>query len=44
MTVDQFAPYEPPYMKGWRDRLSDPKPVKVKPAKPRKKGKRKAKR
>jgi len=42
VTGDQFRPIDSPYLNQWRDRLTDPKPAKVKP-KPRKKGKRKAK-
>lgn len=44
MTGDQFRPIDAPYLSQWRDRLSDPKPAKIKPAKvkpkPRKKGKK----
>jgi len=43
MTGDQFAPIDKPYLDQWRKRLDDAKPAKVKPRKPRKKGKRKAK-
>ena len=37
MMSDQFAPIDKPYLDQWQKRLTDPKPVKVKP---RKKGKK----
>lgn len=44
MSGEQFAPYEPPYMKRWREGL-DAKPVKVAKVKhkSRKKAKKRAK-
>ena len=38
MMADQFAPYEPEYLKQWRKRLDDPKPAK--PAVKKRKGKK----